>query len=101
MEREIVYLGRDNRIDLLLLSDNSPVDLSGTTHVILKISGVSISSVGRTDLFDWSSGTSGELRLKLGGTTISLGAYKMGVIVYNTIDDEGIHFGDVPIQIRK
>ena len=101
MEREVVYLGRDNTIDLLLKADGVLQDLSGVTHAALVFSGVTVSSVARTGWFDWTSGTTGQLILKLGGTTISKGFYQAELIVYDSGNTKGVCWGKVPILIQS
>ena len=100
MDREVVYVGRDNTINLLLKADGSAEDLSGVTHMALVFSGVTVSSVGRTSWFDWSSGTTGQLILKLGGTTVTPGAYEAELLVYDLTHTSGIMWGKVTVKVE-
>jgi hypothetical protein len=102
MDREIVYLDRDNPIKLGLLTDGAIQDLSGVTHVLVVFSGVTFTSVGRTTWFDWTSGaTLGRLSLKLGGVTgVNPGAYDMELIVFDNSNTDGVCWGTVPVFVR-
>ena len=99
-DKEIVYLGRDNRFDLILKESGSAVDLSSVTHMAFVFSAVTISSVGRASWFDWTSGTTGEVRLSFGGATIGLGVHDGDLVVYDSSNTRGIHWGTVPILIK-
>ena len=100
MDKEILYVGRDNTIDVILKADGSAVNLSGTTHVSLVFSGSTISSVGRTTWFDWTSGTTGEIKFKLGGTTIAAGAYDAELITFDLTNTRGISWGIIPVLVK-
>jgi len=101
MDKEILYLSRDNRIDLMLKADGSAQDLSGTTHAMAIFSGVTFTSVGRATWFDWTSGTTGELRLKLSGVTgVSPGNYDVELILFDATNTNGIVWGEIPILVK-
>ena len=101
MDREILWLGRDNTIDVQLKADGAAQDLSGATHMALVFSGSTISSVGRSTWFDWTSGSTGVIKFKLGGATISAGIYDAELIVYDTTNENGIHWGTIPIIVKN
>lgn len=63
-------------------------------------SGTSVSSVGRTAWFDWSSGTTGEIRMTLGGTTVSPGMYDTELLVYDITNTSGVNWGTIPILVK-
>jgi len=101
MNREIVWLDRDNTIDLLLKADGSAQDLSGVTHMVVVFSGTTFTSVGRNNWFDWTTGTTGQLSLSLGGvTSVDPGYYDMELIVYDASNNDGVNWGTVPVVVR-
>jgi len=99
--REIIYIGRNNRFDVILKEDGTAVDLSGVTHInVVFNSGTSVSSVARSTWFDWTSGASGEVRFSFGGTTVTPGYYDAEVLVYDVVNTSGINWGTIPILIK-
>ena len=99
--REIIKLGADNTIDLLLTADGENTNLSSVTHMAVVFKGVTISSVGRGDWFDWTSGTTGQVSLKLGGVTnITTGSYKAELWVYDESRENGIYWGTFPVWVK-
>lgn len=92
MLREIVYLNRDNTIDLQLKNDGNVANLSGTTKMELIVNGTTISSVTSPDAFDWSAGN-GKLVLALGAENLSAGSYIAKLIVYDADNTDGIVWG--------
>jgi len=97
---EKIYLGRDNTIDLSLRIDSSVTSLASVTHMHVIFSGTTFSSVGHTGWFDWTSGSTGSLTLKLGGVTgITTGNYDMGLILYDTGNTSGINWGTIPVRV--
>ena len=106
--REIIYLGRDNAIELILKAGDSKTaqDLSGVTHMEAVFSGTTFSSV-TSGYFDWqdrtvgSGTTTGWVKLTFGqATTLSPGAYKAELIVYDATWDDGLLWGTVPIRVK-
>lgn len=99
---EIVYLGHDNSIDLILRSDGSAVDLTSATRVTLAIGPVCVSSAnGADDPIRWAQpgyGT-GEIRLTLGGIACAPGSYRATLVVYDLTNTNGIVWGKVPLRI--
>jgi len=90
MITEIVYLGHDNTIDLLLKADGSAVDLSAVTRMTLEVDSTVIDSAVSTDAFDWDTGVTGKLILALGGESITAGAYKATLTVYDPDNADGL-----------
>lgn len=102
---EIIKLGADNTIDLLLKADKSAQALSSVTHVLLVFrvnsSDVTISSVGRTSWFDWTSGSTGVLSLTLGGVTnVTAGkTYRPELWLFDDSNTDGIYWGTFPCRV--
>jgi len=96
---ETVYLDRDNVIDLQLLVDNEPVDLSGVTRMDLVFDETVISSDDYPDVFDWTIGN-GVVRIKLYGMNIEQRYYDAQLIVYDDSTPHGIVWGIIPILVK-
>lgn len=99
-DREIVYLGRDNAIELILKANNEAQSLSSVTHMELVVSGVTYSSV-TSGYFDWSGSTTGYVSLTFGqSATLSPGTYDAELIVYDGSNVNGIIWGEIPLRIK-
>jgi hypothetical protein len=102
MDREVLWIGRDNTIDVLLKTNGVAQDLSEVTHMALVFSGVTFTSVGRSTWFDWASGTTGQLSLALGGVTgVSPGVYDVRLIVYDVSNPDGVMWGFIPTLVKS
>ena len=98
MVYEIVYLGHDNSIDLKLLADGAAVDITNTTRMTLEFDATLIDSDLHSDVFDWSVGD-GELDLTLGAQTITAGTYFTELVVYDSVNTEGIVWGSFTVKV--
>ena len=89
--RETAYIGKDNGIDLQLLADGAPLDLSSVTRMILRDAGCvwEVDSTTSPGAFDWSAGN-GVISLTLGDEPIAAGAYSCWLIVYDPTNTYGI-----------
>lgn len=96
---EIVYLGADNIIDLVLLEDSIAVDLSGVTKMILNFEGTAINSDTSPDAFDWSEGD-GKLALALGAENIATALYDAKLTVYDAENTNGIVWGTFKVVVK-
>ena len=104
METELIYLGHDNSIDLILKSDNVAVDLQSVTKMTISFDTVTISSDnGDTDPIRWrkSNYATGEARLFLGNQNIPEGRYQAHMVVYDPVNIDGIVWGTVPIVVKE
>ena len=103
MNTEIVYLGHDNTIDLLLKSEGVAVDLAATTAMTLTFGSQLISSINgaATDMIWWAKAgyETGEVRISLGHSTITPGTYSAPLVIYESPTTDGIVWGKVKIQI--
>jgi len=101
MDREIIYRGRNNSIDLLLKSDGSAHDLSGVTHAEVTFgSGVTLNSGASPWFFSGVTSTTGQLVLKFGTAGLTAGIYDSKVIIYDTSNTSGVMWGKVPIKVE-
>ena len=97
---ELIYLGRDNIIDLSLKVNGGVTSLSTITHAVVLFSGTTFTSVGRTNWFDWTSGTTGQLTLRLGGvTSVAKGNYDMTLLLFDAANTDGINWGTIPVRL--
>jgi len=97
--REIVYLNRDNVIDLQLQADGSAVDLTPVTRMTLTLDGTTtIDSQTSPGAFDWSGGN-GVVVLALGGESIGPGRYAAELAVYDAVNTQGIVWGGFDLTV--
>jgi len=103
MAIEIVYLGRDNKIDLQLLSDGEVENLANITKMILDFgkdllgSDIAVDSDTSPAAFDWSEGN-GILHLTLGQQSISAGLYWAKLIVIDSSNPNGVVWGEISMR---
>lgn len=95
---EYIYLGHDNRVDLLLMSGDSVADITNTTRATVEFEDTVIDSDISTDAFDWSEGE-GVLYLIMGDETIPVGSYKAVLTLYDVINTDGIVWGDFRCKV--
>ena len=94
--REIVYLGRNNTIDLLLKADGSAQDLSAVTRMIVKQNDGDweIDYDDYNNAFNWNTGITGKVILDmaaaLAAETVAAGEYIVRLIVYDPTNIDGI-----------
>ena len=99
-QREVVYLGRDNSVDLQLLATGTPVDLSAVTKFELRdtLCGWTVSSDTSPGVFDISKGN-GVLVLNLGDEEIPPGDQSAWLILYDGAHDDGVVWGKVYFSV--
>lgn len=102
---EVVYLGRDNSIDLLLKADGVAQNLSSISSMkLIFIDGSTITSTNLDDdPIRWikSGYAEGEVRLFLGGETLTAGKYNTELVLYDVDNVNGVSWGDLKIIIRE
>lgn len=100
VEREVVYLGRDNTVDLQLLAQRVPIDLSAVTRFELRDSlcNWNIDSVTSPAVFDVSRGD-GILVLNLGSELIPAGDQSAWLILYDALHTDGTVWGKVYFSV--
>jgi len=91
MIKETIYLNRDNTVDLLLLEDGKPIDLTSATkiEVIDTACAWAVNSVDSPDAFEIGT-TDGKIILKLGHEPIAPDSYTCRVIVYDAQNADGV-----------
>lgn len=101
MITEIVYLARDNTIDLQLLSDGRVVSLASVTRidVVDKKGTWSVTSVEAPHAFDWSAGN-GMVILSFGLQNIPPGNYICLMVVYDQGNPHGIVWDEVTLVAK-
>lgn len=103
MNPEIVYLGHDNTIDLLLKADGAAVNLDGANRMTLSFDSLLIDSDnGDLDPIRWAKAgyATGEVRIILGDQAIPAGSYRAPLVVYDPSNSDGIVWGRIVIQIE-
>jgi hypothetical protein len=103
MTIEIGYLGTDNTIDLLLQSNGSAVDLSGTTSISLKLGTHLITSTNSTADISWAGVgyATGEVRLHLGRiSTLTAGIYDAPLSASDASTPNGVVWPNIGIEIK-
>lgn len=97
--REIVYLNRDNVVDLQLQADGAAADLTPVSRMTLTLDGsTTIDSSTSPAAFDWSGGN-GQLILSLGGESIAPGRYTAELVVYDAVNTQGIVWGAFDLAV--
>jgi len=113
MAQEVVYIGRDNTIDLLLKAENDAgvsvaQDLSGITQIIIIFNeAVSISSVNNeTGLITWAVDgyDTGEIRISLDedaeANLVDGHLYSVSIVVFDAGNTDGIVWGTIGIRAK-
>lgn len=102
---EIIYLGRDNAVALLLKAEGVAVDLSGVTRIDLKIGSTVITSIDRAaGSIRWAQQDyqTGEVRIFPAGITgLEASALKrIGyLVVYDATNEDGLVWGELPLKV--
>lgn len=108
MTKEVVYIGRDNAIDLLLSADGVVTNLvaGNVSRMDIRLCQDSatvqtISSVSTPLAFDWTTaGASGRVILELGGLFTAAARYKAHLIVYDPSNVNGIEWGTFTLNVK-
>jgi len=103
--REIVYLGRDNTVDLLLKEDGSAKDLSAVTRMIVKQDDGDweVDYDTYNNAFDWDTGTTGKVILDLAAALategVAAGEYVVRLVVYDPTNTDGLVWGRFVLEV--
>ena len=102
MDAEYVWLGHDNTIDLILKTDGTATDLASVTKITATFDDTLISNTSASSgTITWSGYDTGEIRLALGGATITAGSYKVPIVVYDPANATGVVWGNpIPIVVK-
>jgi len=91
--KEKYYLTHDNSIDLLLKSNNAAVNLAGANKITISVDDTLIESEnGASDPILWAKTgyDTGEIRLFLKNENLTVGDYKVPIVVYTVDAPDGI-----------
>ena len=106
METEVIYLGHDNSIDLVLKNNNTAIDLSGMNRMTLTFGSVALDSTNSsTQIMTWNKVgyATGELRIKMAtvsASRVTPGSYKAILTLYDATETNGIVWGEIPIIVK-
>ncbi|MBW1709928.1 MAG: hypothetical protein JRG97_13320 [Deltaproteobacteria bacterium] len=103
MSTEIIYLGRDNSIVLVLKSGGVGVDLSGVTKITVAFGATLIESANPVSgIITWAQEgyETGEIRLNLGDQSISQGIYNVPIVIFDVANPDGFVWGMALIRIQ-
>jgi hypothetical protein len=103
LNTEIVYLGHNNSVDLLLKADGTAVDLTSVNKITASFNSKLISSTdAAAGLITWAQDgyDTGEIRIAVGGESIPAGKYSVPLIVYDPSNAAGVHWGYVPAEVK-
>jgi hypothetical protein len=103
MTTEIVWLGHDNTIDLLLKANGIAQDLSAVTKITATFGTVTITSTDKAAgviTWDQAGYDTGEIRMDLGGEAINARGYIIHIVVYDPSNTNGIVWGTVQAVVK-
>jgi hypothetical protein len=108
MTTEIVWLGHDNTIDLLLKAEDAngdqvAQDLSSVNKITASFGSKLISSTEKAaGLITWDQAgyDIGEIRIDVGGETIAAAGYDVPIITYDADNPDGIVWGEVSMLVK-
>jgi hypothetical protein len=104
MTPEVVYLGHNNVIELILLADDEAVDLAAVTDMTLTLGDLLVTSdntAGDPILWDQLGYDTGEIHLILGDVAnLEAGSYNAPLVVYDAVNTDGIVWGYIRIEVR-
>ncbi len=104
---EIIWIGRDNSIDLQLFANSSATDLAAVTQIKLNLGNVVIDSTSASSGYiRWNQigYKTGEIRIFGGSTVLSLstGRYNAKLVVFDPSNTAGVVWDDdVPIRVKS
>ena len=108
MPREVVYLNRDNTVDLQLRADGTAVAMDGVTKIELVLdSATIISSATSPGAFNWdnhktaTAAASRKLILDLGDEIISAGLYYAYLVIYDATNIDGVRWDGLVINVKN
>ena len=108
MTTEIVWLGHDNIINLQLKAEDAAgdlvaQDLSAVTKITASFGSKLISSEDKAaGLITWDQAgyETGEIRMDIGGETITADGYDVPIITYDPSNSDGVVWGEVSMLVR-
>ena len=103
MTTEIVWLGHDNTIDLLLKANGVAQDLASVNKITATFGDKTITSEDHAAgaiLWNNDGYDTGEIRLDLGDQSIDSGGYDVPIVVYDPSNTDGIVWGKIHVAVR-
>lgn len=103
MSTEVVYKDHDNTIDLILKSDGIAQDLSGVTKITATFGDTLVSSTDKAaGLMTWDQAgyDTGEIRIAIGGESITAETYNVPIIIYDAANANGVVWGYIVIEVK-
>lgn len=104
---EVIYLDRDNSVDLILKKDGVAEDLSSVTQIdaVFDTSVTIESTNAATGPIKWNQAgyDDGEIRIDLTDSDeadIDTGQYTVKIFTYTSEYTDGIYWGEVSIRVR-
>ena len=96
----IIYIGRDNALDLMLsIVNQPPVNHCSFTRVKVIFAGAIIDSLALPALFDLSHAD--RLILKFGAAELSVGRQPATLIIFDNDHPDGLVWGDLVLIVRQ
>jgi hypothetical protein len=97
-----VYRGFDNPVYLSLRSEKVPISLAAVTRAVLKVgkTPIVIDSRDVSGVFNWSTGVTGRMALTLGHQAIAVGSYKVVLVTYDSVNDDGIVWPEMRMIVK-
>jgi len=103
---ERIYVGRDNTIDRVLLSDKVAVDLSNATKIAISIGGTTFESTNKaTGVITWDQPgySAGEIRIGIGNESglvaLAGSTYDAEITVFDASHQNGISWVE-PVRVE-
>jgi len=102
MADEIVYLGRDNIISMIIKEDGVAVNLASVTKMQLvdTYGTVFVDSSVNQGSFDWSEGA-GVLHMTLGDAVVPAGVYAVYLIIFDPTNTNGIVWAGMRVEFNN
>lgn len=103
MDTEVIFLGHDNVINLLLKASSSAVSLAGVTVITATFDDLLVTnSSASSGAITWAGSgyATGEVRLALGAQSIDPGRYDVPIVIFDASNITGIVWDIVPIRVR-
>jgi hypothetical protein len=103
---EVIWIGRDNSIDLRLYADSTEVDLGSVTEIRLSVGSVVIASTdSAAGEIRWNQAgyDTGEIRILAGSNTaLSTGRFNGALVVYDASNLLGVVWdNNIPIRVKS
>jgi len=103
MNYEIIYLGHDNTINLVLKADGAAQDLSSVTKITASFGDTLVESEdAAAGAITWAQDgyDTGEIRLDLGGQSITAGKYHVPIVIYDAQNTNGVVWGHIYAEVK-